>query len=74
MIQYSQKKIIEPILHTGKVSHAYCMVLQHLTTASTFPPVIEAPQLGIMSANLTVNHPNISVWVIHEQKRKLFIS
>ncbi len=35
--------------------------------ASTFPPAIEAPQLGIMSANLTVNHPNISVWFIHEQ-------
>ncbi len=30
-------------------------------------PAIEAPQLEIMSANLTVNLPNISVWVIHEE-------
>ncbi len=35
--------------------------------ARTLPVAIEAPQLGIMSVNLTVNHPNILVWVIHEQ-------
>ncbi len=35
-------------------------------SARTLPPAIEAPQLGIMSANLTVNHPNISVWVTIE--------
>ncbi len=28
--------------------------------ASTFPPAIEASHLQIMSANLTLNHPNIS--------------
>ena len=36
-------------------------------SARTLPPAIEAPQLGIMSANLTVNHPNISVWATIEQ-------
>ncbi len=36
--------------------------------ARNLPPAIEDPQLGIMSANLTVNHPNISVWVTIEQK------
>ncbi len=35
--------------------------------AINFPPRIEAPQSGILSANLTVNHPNISVWLIPEQ-------
>ena len=35
---------------------------------STFPPRIKAPQSWIMSANLTANHPNISVWVIPEQR------
>ncbi len=34
--------------------------------ARNSPPAIEAPQLGIMSANLTVNHPNISVWATIE--------
>ncbi len=37
-----------------------------LFLASTFPHM-EDHQSGITSANLTVNHPNILVWVIHEK-------
>ncbi len=49
------------------------MVLEGYRSASTFPSAIEATQLGIMSANLTVNHPNISVWVIHGQNEIIWV-
>ncbi len=54
-------------LKDGLVAKQSSEAYQGECFASTFPPAIEAPQLGIMSANLTVNDPNISVWVIHEQ-------
>ncbi len=43
------------------------MLLKNIDPARNSPPAIEAPQLGIMSANMTVNRPNISVWVTIEQ-------
>ncbi len=42
----------------GEVPDLFLMISK--VFVRTLPPAIEAPQLGIMSSNLTVYHPNIS--------------